>query len=326
MIEDDGQNASTNASDVGDLISKNVFAFTGSTSDADNGGVPQMVQANIPDVGFAINCNRTTAPTYWSPTGGSCDVQNGHYYVNNGVFQLAKTSGYLPSRMAFIAYNIAISAQAAQQYASAYQQMGGTVCYSDYSVSPATASLAGDVQQMESNNCGGVFTTVDVTGNAKLLQAMAQQSYHPPYVATTFDGYTPAQITAAGQSAAQGLIVDLPFIPLNEQQSAVQLYQQELAAYEPGKTPSGFGFLSWESVQMLIYALIAGGHSPTRAGVVHTMSSLHGWTGGGAIGPFDPSSKTVNSCSVDVSVQGNAFIRKAPSSGLYCGGTLVQVG
>ena len=117
MIEDDGQNASTNASDIGDLISKNVFAFAGSTSDADNGGVPQMVQANVPDVGFAINCNRTTAPTYWSPTGGSCDVQNGHYYVNNGVFMLAKANGYLPSRMAFIAYNIAISAQAAQQYA-----------------------------------------------------------------------------------------------------------------------------------------------------------------------------------------------------------------
>ena len=326
MIEDDGQNASTNQSDIGDLISKNVFAFVGSTSDADNGGVPEMVQANVPDVGFAINCNRTTAPTYWDPAGGSCDVQNGHYYVNNGIFALAKSAGYLPSRMAFLAYNIAISAQAAQWYANAYQQMGGTVCYSDYSISPATASLAGDVQQMESNNCGGVLTTVDVTGNAKLLQAMAQQSYHPGYVATTFDGYTPAQITAAGQSAAQGLIVDLPFIPLNEPQSAVQLYQQELTAYEPGKTPSGFGFLSWEAAQMLVYALIAGGHTPTRAGVVHTFNSLNGWTGGGALGPWNPANKTVGPCGVDVSVQGSQFARKAPSSGLFCGGTMVQVG
>jgi len=325
-VEDDGQNSSTNSSDIADLISKGVFAFVGSTSDADNGGVPEMVQANTPDVGFAINCNRTTAPTYWDPAGGSCDVQNGHYYVNNGIFKLAQSSGYLPSRMAFLSYNIAISAQAAQQYANAYQQLGGTVCYSDYSISPASPSLSSDVESMKSNNCGGVLTTVDVTGNAKLLQALAQQSVHLGYVATTFDGYTPAQISAAGQADAQGLIVSIPFIPLNENQSAVQLYQQELAAYEPGKSPSGFGFLSWEAAQMLVYALIAGGHSPTRAGVVKTFHSLDGWTGGGALGPYTPGSTETSSCSVDVSVQGNAFVRKAPASGMYCGGSLVQVG
>lgn len=326
MIEDDGQNSSTNASDVADLISKNVFAFAGSTSDADNGGVPEMVQANVPDVGFAINCNRTTASTYWDPAGGSCDVQNGHYYIDDNVFALAKAQGYLPSSMAFLAYNIPISAQAAQQYANAYQQLGGKVCYSDYSISAATPSFDSDVQGMKNGNCGGVLTTVDVTGNAKLLQAMAQQAYHLPYVATTFDGYTPAQITAAGESDAQGLIVDLPFVPLNEQQSAVQLYQQELSAYEPGKTPSGFGFLSWEAAQMLVYALIAGGHAPTRAGVVHTFESLDGWTGGGALGPWNPANRTLASCAVDVMVQGNSFVRKAPASGLFCGGTLVQVG
>ena len=285
-----------------------------------------MAQAGIPDAGFAINCNRSISPTYWSPAGGSCDVENGHYYVNNAVFALAKASGYLPSRMAFIAYNIAISAQAAQEFASVFQQMGGTVCYSDYSVSPATASMAADVQQMEADNCGGVFTTVDVTGNAKLLQAMAQQSFHPGYVGTTFDGYTPSQITAAGQAAAQGLIVDLPFIPLNESQSAVQLYQQELASYEPGKQPSGFGFLAWESSQMLLYALIAGGHSPTRAGVVRTFGSLRSWTGGGALGPFDASNKKGPGCAVDVAVQGGQFVRKAPASGLFCGGSWFDVG
>jgi hypothetical protein len=298
----------------------------GSTSDADNGGVPQMVQADVPDIGFAINCNRTTAPTYWDPAGGSCDVQNGHYYVNNGIFKLAQSAGYLPSRMAFLSYNIAISAQAAQQYATAYQQMGGTICYTDYAISPASPSLSSDVQSIENDKCEGVLTTVDVTGNAKLLQALAQQSVHLGYVATTFDGYTPAQITAAGQADAQGLIVNIPFYPLNENQSAVQLYQQELAAYEPGKSPSGFGFLSWEAAQMLVYALVANGHAPTRAGVVKTFHTLVGWTGGGALGPYTPGSTETSSCSVDVSVQGNAFIRKAPSSGMYCGGSLVQVG
>lgn len=320
--EDDKQNASTNASDVADLIPK-VLAFVGSTSDADNGGVPGMTQANVPDIGFAINCDRSESPVYWSPAGGSCNQPqgaSGPYYVSNGIFTLAKQGGYLPTKMAFLSYAIAISAQAAEQFEYVYKAMGGTVCYSDFAVSPATASLESDVVAMQQAGCNGSFDTMDVTGNAKLLQAMQQLSYRPPYVAATFDAYTPDMITKAGQSAAQGLIVGLPFVPLAESQPMVQLYQQQLATYEPGTQPSGFGFLAWEAAQMLMYALIQSGHSPTRASIVKILNSLHDWTGGGALGGYTPSSHGVYLCDVDVTVKGSSFVRKAPGSGIYCGG------
>ncbi len=324
-VEDDGQNASTNAADVSDLIPK-VMAFVGSTSDADNGGVPAMTSANIPDVGFAINCNRSEEPVYWSPAGGSCNQTppGGPYYISDGVYQLAKQSGYLPSKMAFLAYSIAISAQAAQQFENVYKSEGGTVCYSDLAVSPATASLESDVVAMQQAGCNGVIDTMDVTGNAKMLQAMQQQSYVPSYVAATFDAYTPDMISVAGESAAQGLIVGLPFIPLNEPQTMVQLYQQQLQTYEPGDSPSGFGFLAWEDAQMLLYALIQSGHNPTRASIVHVFNSLQNWTGGGALGGYTPSSHGTYNCDVDVQIKGNGFVRKAPASGLFCGGHAVQ--
>ncbi|MHB1712359.1 MAG: ABC transporter substrate-binding protein [Acidimicrobiales bacterium] len=325
-VEDDQQNASTNASDVADLIPK-VLAFVGSTSDADNGGVPAMTQANVPDIGFAINCNRSEAPVYWSPAGGSCDQPkgpSGPYYVSNSIFTLAKQQGYFPTRMAFLAYSIPISAQAAKQFEYVYKAMGGTVCYTDFAVSPASASLESDVAAMQQAGCNGAFNTMDVTGNAKLLQAMQQQSYHPAYVASTFDAYTPAMIASAGQSAAQGLIVGLPFVPLDEPQAMVQLYQHQLATYEPGDQPSGFGFLAWEAAQMLIYALIQSGHNPTRASIVKVFDGLHNWTGGGALGGYTPSSRSAYTCNVDAVVRGSSFVRKAPSSGLYCGGQVVQ--
>ena len=324
--EDDQQNAATNASDVADLIPK-VLAFVGSTSDADNGGVPAMTQANVPDVGFGINCNRSEAPVYWSPAAGSCDQPhgtNGPYFISNAVFNLAKQGGYFPTKMAFLAYSIAISAQAAQQFEYIYKAMGGTVCYTDFAVSPASASLESDVAAMQQAGCNGSFDTMDVTGNAKLLQAMQQQSYHPPYVAATFDAYTPVMISQAGQSAAQGLIVGLPFVPLAESQAMVQLYQQQLATYAPGKQPSGFGFLAWQAAQMLIYALLQSGRSPTRASIVKVFNSLQNWTGGGALGGYTPSSHGVYTCDVDVVVQGSSFVRKSPSSGLFCGGQAVQ--
>ena len=324
-VEDDQQNASTNASDVADLIPK-VLTFVGSTSDADNGGVPAMTSANIPDVGFAINCNRSEEPVYWSPAGGSCNQSppGGPYYISNGIYQLAKQSGYFPTKMAFLAYSIAISAQAAEQFEKVYQAEGGTVCYSDFAVSPASASLESDVASMQQAGCNGVIDTMDVTGNAKMLQAMQQQSYTPPYVAATFDAYTPDMISVAGQSAAQGLIVGLPFIPLNEPQPMVQMYQQQLATYEPGDSPSGFGFLAWEDAQMLVYALIQSGHNPTRASIVKVFNSLQNWTGGGALGGYTPSSHGVYTCDVDVQIKGSSFVRKAPASGMFCGGQATQ--
>jgi ABC-type branched-subunit amino acid transport system substrate-binding protein len=153
---------------------------------------------------------------------------------------------------------------------------------------------------------------------------MQQQAWHPPYVAATFDAYTPDMLSQAGVSAAQGLIVGLPFTPLNEPQTMVQMYQQQLATYEPGASPSGFGFLAWEDAQMLIYALIQSGHNPTRAGVVKQFDSLQNWTGGGALGGYTPSTRGIYYCGVDVEVKGNSFVRKAPSSGFFCGGKAVQ--
>jgi ABC-type branched-subunit amino acid transport system substrate-binding protein len=324
-VEDDQQNASVNASDVQDLIPK-VLTFAGSTSDADNGGVPAMTAGGIPDVGFAINCDRSEEPVYWSPAGGSCDQPKagGPYYISDGIYQLAKQSGYLPSKMAFLSYSIAISAQAAQQFEHVYQAEGGTVCFSDFAVSPASASLESDVLSMQQHGCNGSIDTMDVTGNAKLLQAMQQQSYVPPYVAATFDAYTPDLLAVAGQSAAQGLVVGLPFVPLNEPQTMVQMYQQQLATYEPGDSPSGFGFLAWEAAQMLVYALIQSGHNPTRASVVRVFNSLTNWNGGGALGGYTPSSHGTYNCDVDVVVKGTSFVRKAPASGLFCGGQAVQ--
>lgn len=324
-VEDDGQNSSTNAADVADLSPK-VMAFVGSTSDGDNGGVPNMTSANVPDVGFAINCNRSESPTYWSPAGGSCNQTppGGPYYISDGIYRLAKQSGYLPSKMAFLSYSIAISAQAAEQFEKVYAAEGGTVCYTDFSVSPASASLESDVAAMQQHGCNGVIDTMDVTGNAKMLQAMQQQQYVPGYVAATFDAYTPDMIQVAGASAAQGLIVGLPFIPLNENETMVQMYQQQLHTYEPGDSPSGFGFLAWEAGQMLLYALIQSGHNPTRAAVVKAFDSLQNWNGGGALGGYTPSSHGTYNCDVDVQIKGNDFVRKAPASGLFCGGQATQ--
>jgi hypothetical protein len=131
-------------------------------------------------------------------------------------------------------------------------------------------------------------------------------------------------ISTAGEAAAQKLDVDLPFVPLGENQPMDNMYEQQLQQYEPGDQPSGFGFLAWLAAQMMIYTLLQAGRNPTRASLVSALDSLKNFDAGGAVGPYTPSEHSVSSCNMDSWVQGASFVRRAPSSGLYCGGQTVQ--
>ena len=76
---------------------------------------------------------------------------------------------------------------------------------------------------------------------------------------------------------------------------------------------------------MLIYALIQSGHDVTQGvGGSKPRFKLQDWTGGGALGGYTPSSRSVYDCDVDVEVKGSGFVRKAPATGLFCGGKAVQ--
>jgi len=323
VVEDDGQDAARNAADVNDLKNR-VFAFVGSTSDADNAGVQAMVDAKVPDVGFAINANRGQSAVFWSPNGSTLYTQNGKPYSWNGLQNGLKENGELPKRLAVLSYSIPISADAAHQFAYTFKQAGSQICFEDYSISPATASLDSDVLQMKQNNCDGVTTTMDISGNTKLLQSIQRQNYHMPYVAVTFVGYDPAQIDLPGKDAAQGLRVTLPFVPFSDDNTVMKLYKSQLATYQPNSHPSGFGVEAWASGQMFIYALLKAGRNPTRASITAAFNALENYDTGGAFSPTTPRLRRPNGpCIVETEVKGDDFLRRWPKTGMYCNAQLV---
>jgi len=326
LVEDDGQDAGHNASDIADEIPK-VFAFVGSTSDADNGGVQEMANAGTPDFGAAINPNRGVSPVYWSPNGATVFTQNGHPYIYNTLANGLKQAGNFPTKVALLAYSVPISASAAQEFQNMFAQSGASVCFTDYSISPASTSLDQDVLEMKGKGCTGVFTTLDVTGNAKLLQAITRQDWKPTFAGTTFDGYTPALISVAGQSNAQGFEMNLPFLPFNDNNPIVNQYESQLSTYEPGQSPSGFGIEGWASAQMFLYALIKAGRNPTRASLVNVLNAIQTWNTGGATVPITPKLRhPAGPCTMAVAIKGSDFTRVWPTSGFYCNGQFIRVG
>ena len=326
VVEDDGQDSGKNSADVADLIPR-VLAFVGSTSDADNGGVPEMAAAKVPDLGAAINVARGQSSVYFSATGSSVGLKDGRPYLWDSLPRGLKAAGTFPKRIAVLAFSIPISADAGKDFNNLFVQSGSTTCFVDESISPATTSLDSDVVQMKSKGCDGVYTTLDVTGNAKLLQAMARQGYNPPFKGTTLDGYTPAQVSLAGEGAAQGFEVSLPFVAFNDGNPVLNRYISQLKVYEPGKQPSAFGFMAWASAQLAIYALAKAGRNPTRATMTQALQAIDRWDTGGATTPTVPRDRLpAGPCLLETQVKGNDFARKWPSTGFFCAGTLVPVG
>ena len=234
ITQDDGQDATRNSSAIVDLIPK-VFAFIGSTSNADNGGVPQMASAGVPDIGFAINPNRGASKVFWSPGGTSQYIKDGKPHIYNTLPNGLKAAGNFPKKMAVLSYSIPISADAGKNFMSLFVKNGSSNCHLNTGINPASASMDQDVVTMKQRGCDGVFTTMDVTGNAKLLKSMERQGFKPIFKGVTFAGYAKAQIDLAGESAAQGLEVQLPFLPFNDPHPVTQLYQSQVRTYQPGK-------------------------------------------------------------------------------------------
>ncbi|MEY2566828.1 MAG: hypothetical protein QOE35_1357 [Actinomycetota bacterium] len=323
VVQDDGQDASRNAANISDLIPK-VLAFVGSTSDVDNAGVQQMVEAKVPDVGFAINANRGQSDVFWSAGGSTLYTQGGRPYSWNSLQNGLKDNNSFPKRLALLAYSIPISADAAKQFAYAFKRDGSAICYENYSISPASASLDQDVLQMKQNNCDGVMTTMDLSGNAKLLQAEQRQNWHPPYTSVTFAGYTKSQIDVAGKDAAQGLQVTLQFLPFIDPNPVMKLYLSQLATYQPGKDPSSFGLEAYAGAQMFIYGLLKAGRNPTRASLAAAFQALEGYDSGGLMSPIAPRlRRPTGPCIVQMEVKGDQFVRKWPATGMYCKADLV---
>ena len=325
QIEDDQQSSSSNNADVESLI-PNVLAFVGSLSDADNGGVSAMTAAGVPDLGPAINVNRSNSPVYWSATGGSVTVKNGQAYLNNTWIKGLQQFNEMPKSMAVLSYNIPISAEAGQQYAAVLKSAGVSICYTNYSIPPAPGTVMGSVvTSMQQNGCGGVFTTMDVVGNADMLQDMAADGFKPQLVSTTYEGYTPDQISLAGSQNAQNLDIGLSSVPLTSQVPGVQVYTAEMNTYEPGKPLTEFGLEAWADAELFVYALLKAGRNPTRASLIQALGAVQGWTSGDAFGAYTPSARTGPPCVSNVQYRGNNWVQTWPTSGLFCGGTLVPV-
>jgi ABC-type branched-subunit amino acid transport system substrate-binding protein len=323
-VQDDGEVASRNASEISDMSSK-VFAFVGSHSTVDGAGAAAMTSAHVPDIGSGVNDSRTTAPNYWTAApGNGVPIVNGHHYLWNTLELGLKKYNDAPKQLALAALAYPISVESAEDFATAFTKYAGTnICYRMESITPATASLDQAVLALRDNHCDGVFSATDIPSMAKVLTSLQRQHLNLKFVMSEGDEYSPEMIKTAGNSATKGLQIFLWFAPFDDKTPMMTLYKSQLAAAKAQL--SYWSVLAWSDAQMLVYALTQVGHNPTRANVQAIFRRLHSWTTGGMTAPFSPAAHSpAGQCIVDVINTGDpkrgyfGYVRKWPPHGFFC--------
>ena len=184
-----------------------------------------------------------------------------------------------------------------------------------------------DVVRMKSSGVKGIYVvSSDVKTMARLLKAMAQQSFKPEFIALGASGYDASLPTLAG-AAADGVYIDQQLALYQGQDAAaipeVALMNQWIKKVKPGYTPDLFAAYAWASGRLLLQGLQAAGPKLTRAALVDALRKVDDFDAAGLVAAAGPGSKRPPTCDLFMRVEGGQFRRVEPAGkGFLCGGRI----
>jgi ABC-type branched-subunit amino acid transport system substrate-binding protein len=313
-VLDDGLSPTKNAAATRELASQ-VFAFIGSVSGAEDGGIPFIKEGCIPDIGSASTQPRREEPTY---------VHNGSQGtgVSSNIAAYAKKQGV--KRMAFLVFNDPSAIKGAQNYAASFKSEGIATCYFA-AVGFGLPDYTANVVQMKQNKCDGLSVMLTESVAATIQMNFQQQNFHPKFVLETLTQYVNSfPALAGGKGNVEGLSMSIMTAPVDESQPAMNTFKQQLKKYYPKADPHGlFAVSNWADSMTFAKALQMAGKNPTRVSLMNAFSRIHNYNAGGIVPTnSSPLTNKVNPCMVMLTMKNGKWIRSSPSSGFDCSGKI----
>jgi ABC-type branched-subunit amino acid transport system substrate-binding protein len=319
-VRDDQFDTGQNRTVTTELAGK-VTAFLGSFSTYDDAGLPAIQAAKVADVGYGLTDGRRTSPFNFSIQPAKSRT------FRTGAFEwYARKFPDAVKAMGTIYGDIPASKQSALDSMAAAESVGWKWAYSR-GVSPTETDFTADVVRMKSSGVKGVYlVATDVKSMARLLKAMAQQSFRPELIALGASGYDASLPTLAG-AAAEGVYVDQQLALYQGQDAGsipeVALMNQWIKRVKPGYTPDLFAAYSWASGRLLLQGLQAAGPKLTRAGLVDALRKVDNFDANGLVAAAGPGSKRQPTCDLFMQIKGGQYRRVEPAGkGFLCGGKI----
>lgn len=295
-------------------LKDSVFAFLGSFSVTDGGGVSELQNTNIPDIGTGLDPNRFKLPNNFSPGPLPPGWETGpaKYYM--------KTFGAQPmKKTAFFVAAVETARIQARRERAVLESLGYEIVYTR-EVQPNEPNYTGDVIQMRNQGVQNFMFEGQADQIAGLVNAMADQDFHPTVLNPGSTAYSEAFLKLTGANA-EGSRIDVThalFLDRNSPLPEVRLFREWMANVDPNQDVDLFALYAWASGRMLEKALHDAGPAITRDKVLAALRTVTKFDANGIIAPVNPAGKRPTDCFLVVRIQGGKFVREHPASGFDC--------
>lgn len=302
-----------------------VFAFVGSFSTSDAGGVSELEGSGVPDIGRELSRRRGALPNHFSPV----PVELG--WVTTAQELLKQRFGAdVVAKTAFLWAAVEASRENAQWFMNAGQQTGWDFVYTR-EVPPNEVSFSNDIVQMQRLGVRTVMFLGDIGNLANFWRDMHQQrsSWKPDLkyvIATAYDSSWFARMPEP--AAADGTIISQNVsLYLGEDAQRVPevgLFLEWMKRIDPGQPVDLFAFYGWTSAKLFVEAATAVGPNLTREALMAHLRSVHEYDGDGLQLPVDIGRKrTLGACEVFIEAKDSTFRRWHPQQGFDCSGRFI---
>jgi branched-chain amino acid transport system substrate-binding protein len=294
---DDGMDAERNKACARDLVeNQKVFAIVGTNTPA----MPSARYINdkkVPAVGVAPIGNYVGQLPYWFSAEGMRQCpRDGNDSASGCSFTSAKQSNSAykyfrdtigVKKAAVFWHNVDISKQAGQDFAAILRQSGIDVVYTA-ETQVAEPDYTGHVLQMRDRGVEGIWDSMEVNNNIRLMQAMDRQGFRPKAKVTTAASYG-QEIGKQVSGPSRDVLFSLsPFRSYTATGNpAVSHFEHLFDRYFKGKSKHVWNVEGYAGGNLFGDAATALGADLTRDGLVKWLDALKDYDPHGLGAPFD---------------------------------------
>ena len=317
---DDQEDSAQNRADVLDACHK-AFALVAGTSAFDDESPPAIAQCAIPVVTSGAATDSAAQSPYEFFAGGTFL----HAYPTGSGAWFVQHFPNAVKNAAMVYLNAAATIEQAQHRMAGYKAAGFNWVYTT-EVSVTEPNYAPYILQMRSKGVQWVSMQADGDSDARFVDAMQQQGWHPQVLALDQAIYSPGFLQSVGHAAdGEFMVLNSAMYEDAPSNANVKLFQTWMQRTDPNFPRDDWAFGAWASSALFVQALRQVGPHLTRTALLSALRGMGSFDGGGGL--ISPgatvSARGPSPCFMIARIQNGAFVRYDPSSGYICNlGTL----